>query len=200
MKLFYRSGTCAQAPHILLRELDLPFQLVKVDTKAGVTESGADFLAVNPKGYVPVLELDDGQRLTEASVILQYLGDRKPEAKLVPLAGTMERYRLQEWLNYVSAEMHKSLGSLFNKQMPDAWRAAVREMVGKKLDFLSRQLEGKEGLMGAFSAADAYLFVVLGWAKHHEIDLARWPVVQAYRTRIAQRPAVQAALKAEGLA
>lgn len=201
MKLFYMPGACSLAPHVVLRELGLPFDLERVDTKAGKTEQGTDYRTVNPKGYVPALRLDDGQVLTENAVILQYLADRKPEARLAPAAGTMERYRMQEWLNYCASEMHKSMGGLFNKAMPDAWRAATKEAIGKRLDWLSSELGRRGYLTGdAFGLPDAYLFVILGWSRFVDLDLGRWPVLGGYVGRIAARPAVQAALKAEGLA
>jgi glutathione S-transferase len=200
LKLYYSPGACSLSPHILLRELGLPFDLEKVDTKAGKTEKGADFRAVNPKGYVPALQLDDGQVLTEGPAIVQYLADRKPEARLAPPAGSLERYRLAEWLNYITSELHKSVGSLFNKDMPDAWRKYTQDAIGKKFDHLTKQLEGKKYLMGdQLTVADVYLFVVLGWTRWVGIDLAKWPALTAYTGRIAERPAVQAALKAEGL-
>jgi len=200
MKLYYGPGACSLSPHIVLRELSLPFELEKVDTRAGKTERGTDYRTVNPKGAVPTLELDDGQRLTEGPAIVQYLADRRPEAGLAPAAGTMERYRLQEWLNYVTSELHKRFGSLFSPTMQPEWKAMVREQLAGQLDFVSRSLEGKEYLMGAKpNVADFYLFVVLSWGRFVEIDLGRWPVLKAYWKRIAGRPAVREALKAEGL-
>ncbi len=200
MKLYYSPGACSLSPHIVLRELSFAFELERVDTKAGRTEKGADYREVNAKGYVPALRLDDGQVLTEGPVVVQYLADLRPEGKLAPPAGTIERYRLQEWLNYITSELHKSIGGLFNPEMPDAWREATRAAIGKKLDFVASRLEGRRHLMGeAFTVADAYLFVVLGWTRHVGVDLARWPVLTEYRKRIRERPAVQAALKAEGL-
>ena len=171
MKLFYSPGACSLSPHIVLRELGLPFELERVDTKAGKTERGANFLIVNPKGYVPALQLDDGAVLTEGPAIVQYLADRRPEAKLAPAAGTMDRYRLQEWLNYITSEMHKSVGSLFNPRMPPEFRQVTKELVGKRLTYLAENLSARNFLMGdAFSVADAYLFVVLGWCRYHEIE------------------------------
>ena len=201
MKLYYSPGACSLSPHIALREAGIAFQAEKVDLATKKTESGADFKAINPKGYVPVLVLDDGQVLTEGPVIVQYIADQKPGAHLAPANGTPARYRLQEWLNYVTAELHKSLGSLFNAKMPKEWQDQVKEGIASRFDFLSKQLAGKTYLAGdGFSVADGYLFTVLGWTKYVGIDLAKWPVLKAYYDRIAQRPAVQAALKAEGLA
>jgi len=198
MKLYYMPGACSLSPHIVLRELGLPFELERVDTKAGKTAGGADYRALNPKGYVPTLVLDDGSRLTEGPAIVQYLADRKPEAKLAPPNGTMERYRLQEWLSYVTSEIHKGLGALFNPKMPAEFRAAWKEAQAAKLDFLSQQLQGRSYLTGdAFTVADAYLFVCLSWTPWLDVDLARWPVLKAYVERIGGRPSVKAALAAE---
>ncbi|HET9599683.1 MAG TPA: glutathione transferase GstA [Anaeromyxobacteraceae bacterium] len=198
MKLYYVPGACSLSPHIVLRELGLPFELERVDTKAGKTAGGADYRAINPKGYVPTLVLDDGTRLTEGPVIVQYLADRKPEARLAPPNGTMERYRLQEWLSYVTSEIHKGLGALFNPKMPADFKPTWREAQGAKLDYLSQQLQGRSFLMGdAFTVADAYLFVCLSWTAWLEIDLARWPVLKSYVERVGARPAVKAAQAAE---
>jgi len=200
MKLYYGPGACSLSPHIVLRELSLPFELEKVDTKAGRTEKGTDYRTVNPKGAVPTLELDDGQRLTEGPAIVQYLADRKPEAGLAPAAGTMERYRLQEWLNYITSELHKRFGALFSPKMQPEWKAMVRDQLGGQLDFVARSLEGKQYLLGSGpTVADFYLFVILSWGRFVEIDIGRWPVLKEYWKRIAARPSVQAALQAEGL-
>ena len=200
MKLYYSPGACSLSPHIVLREAGLPFELEQVDLKAKQTKSGADFRAINPKGQVPALQLDDGRVLTEGPAIVQYLADRKPEAKLAPAPTAPERYRLQEWLNYLTSEIHKGLGSLFNAAMPDAWKAVVKDNIAQRFAFLTRSLEGKSYLMGeSFTVADAYLFTLLGWTKWLDIDLGKWPVLKAYSDRVAARPAVQAALRAEGL-
>jgi glutathione S-transferase len=198
VKLFYSPGACSLSPHIVLRELGLPFDLERVDTKKGKTASGADFARLNPKGYVPVLQLDDGTVLTEGPAIVQYLADRRPEAGLAPPAGSMERYRLQEWLNYVTSELHKSLGGLFNPAMPAEWKEATRQALARKFAYVSSQLEGRDHLLGAsFTVADAYLFVILSWTRPLDISLDAWPVLKSYRERIAARPAVQAARNAE---
>ncbi len=200
MKLFYSPGACSLSPHIVLRELGLPFDLERVDTKKARTASGGDYLAVNPKGYVPTLQLDDGQLLTEGPAIVQDLADRKPERGLAPPAGTFARYRLQEWLNYITSELHKSMGSLFNPRMPPDWQQFTKDGLARKLDFLAGHLAARAHLLGdAFTVADAYLFVVLSWTRYLGIDLARWPALQAFQARVAARPAVHAALKAEGL-
>lgn len=200
MKLYYSPGACSLSPHIVLCEAGIDAQLVKVDLKTHKTESGQDFYAVNGRGYVPVLELDDGKRLTEGPVIVQYLADSRPGSGLAPAAGTMERYRLQEWLNLITSELHKGIGSLFNPDMPDAWREQVKKTAGARLDWIAQHLEDKDYLMGAdFSVADAYLFTVLGWTKWLGIDLAAWPALQRYVARVAARPKVQEAMRAEGL-
>lgn len=200
MKLYFRPGASSLSPHIALRETDLAFDLEKVDTVTKKTETGADYLAINPKGYVPALQLDDGQVLTEVSAIVQYIADRAPAARLAPAAGTMERYRLAEWLNYISTELHKSFAPLFNPKAPDEWKAVARAQLVAKFGFLSKQLEGKQYLMSdTFTVADGYLFTVLRWTTSVKIDLAQWPVLAQYVERVAARPAVHAALLAEGL-
>ena len=201
MKLYFMPGACSLSPHIALRETGLSFDLEQVDSKTKKTKSGADFLKVNPKGYVPALQLDDGQTLTEAAVIVQYIADKKPEAKLLPPAGTTERYRAQEWLNYIATEIHKGVGALFNPKLTDPWKDVLRESVAPKFDYLSKRLEGRSYAFGdGFSAVDGYLFTILGWPQYVGIDLAKWLVLKSYTDGIAKRPSVQAALKAEGLA
>jgi glutathione S-transferase len=200
MKLYYFPGACSLSPHIAFRESGLSFELDRIDPKTKRTASGADFLKVNPKGYVPVLQLDNGETLTEAAVIVQYIADRKPEARLLPFAGGLERYRALEWLNYVATEIHKGIGALFNPKLTDPWKEVLREGIVPKFDYLSKRLEGKSYAFGdGFSVIDGYLFTVLGWPQYVGIDLAKWPVLKSYADKIAQRPAVQAALKAEGL-
>ena len=200
MELYYTPGACSLSPHIVLREAGLPFTLQKVDLKSKAIESGGDFNGVNGKGYVPALKLDNGQVLTEGPAIVQYIADLKPEAGIAPAAGTMERYKLQEWLNFITAELHKAMGSMFNPAQTPEWKEAVKATLSKRLDWLSKQLEGKNYLMGeTFSVADAYLFTVLGWAAHVGFDLSKWPVLQQYSARVGARPKVVEALKAEGL-
>ncbi len=199
MKLYYSPGACSLAPHVALRELGLPHALVKVDLAAARTEHGADYRQVNPKGYVPALELDGGQRLTEAAVLLQYLADRKPESDLAPAPGTMERYRLQEWLNFISTEIHKGHGPLWSPANPDDEKERARKRLAGRYDWLNRQLEGRDYLMGKFTVADAYLFTVLNWGQWTGIDIARWPALERYLARVAARPKVREALQAEGL-
>lgn len=200
MKLYYSPGACSMAVHITLNEGDFSFDKEQVDLATKKTASGADFTAINPNGYVPALQLNNGEVLTEAAVILAYLADQAPERKLAPATGSMERYRLQEKLNFITTELHKGFGSLFNPAMPDDWRVQVKEGLGKRLDYIARQLKDKQYLMGEqFSIADAYLFTILGWSKLVKVDLSPWPVLASYTARIAERPSVQAAMKAEGL-
>lgn len=200
MKLYYFPGACSLAAHIVLREAGIPFDLDKVDLATHQTESGADFYAVNPKGYVPALGLDDGQLLTEDQVILQYLADLKPEAGLAPALGSMERYRLMEWLAFIATEVHKSFSPLWNPQSPEETRQAAIALLGRRFDYLEERLRGKEWLLGnRFTVADAYLCTVLGWAGYHKLDMSKWPVLREYLDRAMARPAVQQAMKAEGL-
>ena len=199
MKLYYMSGACSLAPHIALREAGLPFDLEKVD-RSKKTQSGADYLAVNPKGAVPALGLDDGQVLTEAAVIQQYIADKAPGKKLAAAAGTTERYRLQEWLNYIASEVHKGIGQLFNPAMPDDYKETVKKaLAAKQLPYLDKALAGRNYLLGDFTVADGYLFTVLNWTNLHKIDLSAFPNITAFMKRVAERPAVQDAMKAEGL-
>ena len=201
MKLYISPGACSLSPHIVFREAGIPFDMETVDLGTKRTKSGKDFKTINPKGSVPALELEGGQVLTEGPAIVQYLADQKPASKLAPPAGTMDRYRLQEWLNYVTSEMHKAYSPLFNPKTPDAYKETSRTNIGNRFDFLSKSLQGKDYLMGStFTVADAYLFVILGWSGHVGVDLAKWPVLQAYWDRIAARPAVKAALDAEAKA
>jgi glutathione S-transferase len=200
MKLYYSPGACSLSPHIVLLEAGLPFTLEKVNLKSKKTDDGGDYLKVNSKGSVPALQLDDGNVLTEGPAIVQYLADLKPDSALAPRPGSIERYRLMEILNYVSSEVHKGFGPLFNPAITPEWKSAVLEGLAKKFDWLSSFLGGKNYLMGsAFTVADAYLHTVLRWSPKVGIDLAKWPVLVAYQTRVAQRPKVQEAVKAEGL-
>jgi glutathione S-transferase len=201
MKLYYSTGACSLSPHIVLREAGHDFQLEKVDTKTKKTETGADYWQINPKGYVPALQLDDGSILTEGPATVQYLADRAPGAKLAPPNGTLERYRLQEMLNFISTEVHKQFSPLFNPATPAEQRQVLMDKIGTRFDFLAKHLQGKKFLFGdQFSVADAYLFTVVNWTQFVKMDTARWPVLNEYQKRVAERPAVQAALKAEGLA
>ncbi len=198
MKLYYSPGACSQNPHILLREAGLKFDLVKVDLSTHKTEKGADYYGINPKGYVPALELDNGELLTENPAIAQYIADQKPDKKLAPANGTLERYRLQEWLGFIGTEIHKPLSALFNPAASEAEKKAVNERVGKRLEFVTKKLEGKQYLMGEqFTAADSYLFVMLQWCQYLKVDTSRFPALKPYHERIAARPAVKATLEAE---
>jgi glutathione S-transferase len=198
MKLYYSPGACSLSPHIVLREAELPFDLARALTKTHKLDDGTDYYTINPKGYVPLLELDDGQRLTEGPVIVQYIADKVPAKKLVPAAGTMERYRLQEWLNFVTTEIHKTYSPLFNPDMPEPAKQIFRLKLDSRYKWVEGQLQGKQFLMGdAFTVADAYLFTVSRWAKFVGLDITGLPNLTAYLARIDARPAVQAALKAE---
>jgi len=200
MKLYYAPDTCSLSPHIVLRELALEFELLRVNNRSKLTADGRDFRLINPKGYVAALELDDGQILTEGPAIVQYLADLMPQSGLAPPAGSWERVRLQEWLNFISSEIHAGSALLFNTTLPDAVLAIFREKLFKRFDYLQEVLTDKTYLMGeSFSVADTYLFTVLGWCKYLNIELDRWSALVAYRAAINTRPAVQAALLAETL-
>lgn len=198
MKLYYAPDTCSLSPHIVLRELAIEFELVKVDNRSKLTADGRDFLTINPKGYVAALELNDGKILTEGPAILQYLADLKPERRLAPRADSWERVRLQEWLNFITSEIHAGSAPLFNRALPEEVKAIFREKLFRRFDFLQETLSTSAYLTGAsFSVADAYLFTVLGWARFFAIELSPWPALLEYREKISARPAVQAALVAE---
>ena len=201
MKLYYTPGACSLAPHIILREGGFQFELEKVDLGTKQTETGSDFLAINPKGYVPALVLDDGQLLTETSVVVQYFADQTPRSGLAPVPGSLARYRLQEWLNFIAAELHKGLAQLFNPDLPPATQQMVRDTAGKKLAYLNQHLQQNEFLLDSrFSVADSYAFAIVNWKNFFDIDLAPWPHLADYYDRISKRESVQAALVAEGLA
>ena len=200
MKLYFNPGACSLSPHIVLREAGLAFDLVRTSTKTHTLADGTDYYGINPKGYVPLLELDNGERLSEGPAIVQYIADQVPAKKLAPANGTMARYRLQEWLNFITSELHKGFCPLFNPAMPEEAKALARTKVSDRLRWVNEQLEGKQYLMGDhFSVADAYLFTVGGWAKHVGVDISSLANLGAYLGRMAARPAVQAAMKAEGL-
>jgi glutathione S-transferase len=199
MKLYYMTGACSLASNIALREAGLPFELVKVD-RSKKTPDGQDFNAINPKGYVPTLGLDDGQVLTENVTVLQYIADRNPAAKLAPPAGTMERYRLMEWLSFINSEVHKNFAPLFKPETPEEARQITLKNLTARLDYLERALGSKTFLMGEqFTVADAYLYTVLTWTAHVKLDLAKWPQLKRYVERVAARPHVHEARKTEGL-
>jgi glutathione S-transferase len=200
MKLYYAPGACSLSPHIVARELGIPVELKKVNTKDKTIEGGGDYWKVNGRGYVPALELDNGEILTEGPAIVQYLADQKPDAGLAPKWGTFERYRLQEWLNFLTSEVHKQFSPLFKPNTPEDYKKIVKENIAMRFDWLDKQLAGKEYLIGKqFTVADAYAFVLIGWSKFQGIDLARWPNIAAYHKRVGARAKVQEALQAEGL-
>lgn len=199
MKLYYSTGACSLSPHIALREAGVNFQLVKVG-RDKLTDDGKDFRAINPCGYVPALELDDGEILVEGPAIVQYIADRYPAAKLAPPNGTLERYRLQSALGFINSELHKTIGSLFNGAMSEDVKAATIERIDTRLTQLSAQMAGKDWIANnIYSVADGYLFTVLRWLDFFKIDIDRWPVLAAHQQRVAARPAVHAALVAESL-
>ena len=201
MKLYYSPGACSLSPHIVLREAGLKFDLERVDLAAKkLKESGADYLPINPKGQVPVLQLDDGDKLTEGPAIVQYIADQKPESGLAPANGTRLRYHVQEWLNFVTSDLHKVFAPLFRPTTPEEFVKITKETLANKFAYLDQHLAKNQYLLGdKFTVADAYCFVIVGWSKYKEIDLARWPNLKAYMDRIAARPKVQEAMKAEGL-
>ena len=200
MKLYFSPGACSLSPHIVASELGIPLQLEKVDTRSHKLADGGDYYAVNPKGYVPALRLEDGSLLTEGPAIVQFLADQKPEAKLAPANGTVERYRLQEMLGYINSEIHKTYSPLFNPATSAEVRREREEYLKKRYALVEKTLEGKDYLFGAqFTVADAYLFTVTNWASHVKLDLSGLPRLQAFQKRVAERPAVKAALKEEGL-
>jgi glutathione S-transferase len=200
MKLFYSPGACSLAPHIVLREAQLPFELERVDLRSHKTQQGADFYTLNTKGCVPLLELDNGERLSEGPVITQYVADLADNTTLMPPAGTMARYRVMEWQNYITAELHKSFSPLFDPTSAEPTKASFQASLRRKFEWVDSQLEGKQFLTGdSFTAADAYLFTVAGWAPHVKLDVSDLKQLQAFLQRVAARPAVKAALQAEGL-
>ena len=200
MKLYYSTGACSLSPHIILREAGIPFLLERVDMKTKKTQSGEDFTLISKKGYVPHLVLDNGEHLTEGVAMVQFLADQYPQSELAPKNGTMERVRLQEWLNYISTEVHKSHFPLFHPETGAAAAEIYTVKIKKTYDYLSAALKDQNFLLGEnFSVADAYLFTVLNWAGFVKMDLSPWPVLTSYMNKILQRPKVQEALKAEGL-
>jgi len=199
MKLYYAPAACSLAPHIALSEAGLAHELVRVDLRTHTLPDGSDYAAVNPKGYVPVLALVDGSRLTEAAVILQYIADRNP-GTLAPAFGSIERYRLMEWLNFIATELHKGFGPLWKPNTPAEYKTIVVDALGKRFDFIAPVLAAQPYLTGErFTIADAYLFTILNWAKILKVDLAKWPSLGAYLERVSARPRVQQALRDEHL-
>ena len=200
MKLFLKPGACSLASHIVLEELGRPYETEAVDLAKKVTASGADFWAINPKGYVPALLLDDGDLLTEGPAILQYLADQAPELNLAPANGSKARYQLQSWLTFIGTEVHKNFSPFFNPAATPEMKELARANLQRRLGYVNDQLADRDFLMGdTFSVADAYLFTVVGWAKFVQLDLSAWPHLIAFQGRVAARPATQRALKAEGL-
>ncbi len=200
MKLYYSPGACSLSPHIVLREAGLTFQPVMTSTKTHELQDGTDYYTINPRGYVPVLELDNGERLSEGPAIVQYIADQVPAKKLAPANGTMARSRLQEWLNFTTSEIHKGFSPLFNPATPEDYKPMVKAKLLDRYKWVDAQLEGKDYLLGSdFSVADAYLFTVTSWAPHVGVDLEPFKNVAAFMKRMAARPAVQEAMKAEGL-
>jgi glutathione S-transferase len=200
MKLYFAPGACSLSPHIVLHEAGLAHEIVRVDMKAKTTADGGDFLKINPKGQVPALQLDDGDVLTEGPAIVQYLADQAPQAKLAPPAGTMARYRLQEQLNFVTSELHKTFAPLFSPATPAEFKTMSLDKLRKQFGFVDARLAAQPFLAGeTFSVADAYLFTVSNWAKAVSFDLAFAPHLLDYRKRVQERPAVQEAMRHEGL-
>jgi glutathione S-transferase len=200
MKLYYSPGACSLAPHIALAEAGIACDAVKVDLRRHLLEDGTDYLAINPKGYVPLLELDGGERLAEVGVILQYIADRKP-GTLAPAFGSLERYRVMEWLNFIATEIHKQFSPLWYPDTPDTTKQKQRAALARRFDYVAKTLASQPYLMGAaFGIADAYLFTVVNWAGMLNVDLAPWPALQQFQARVAARPIVHAVLVAEGLA
>ncbi|AUX43421.1 glutathione S-transferase [Sorangium cellulosum] len=198
MKLYFSPGACSLSPHIALREAGLEFDLEQVHLGTKKTKTGTDFTQINPKGYVPALELDTGEVLTEGPAIVQYIADQRPESGLAPPAGTLQRYRLQEWLNFISTELHKQFSPLFGPKTEEQQKDAARAYIGRRFDHVAQRLESNSYLMGEqFTVADAYLFTVLTWTNFAGIDLGRWPALARFAERVGARPAVQAALQAE---
>ncbi len=198
MKLYFSPGACSLSPHIVLHEAGIAHEAIAAPTKTHRLPDGADYYAVNPLGYVPLLELDDGVRLREAAVIVQYIADLAPAKNLIPAAGTLARYRVLEWLNFIATELHKSFGPLFDSKTPADYKAAMRLKLKSRLTWVDSQLEGRDYLGGEhFGVADAYLFTVLNWAQRVEVDIASLSRIQAFHQRVAARPAVKAALAME---
>jgi len=200
MKLYYAPGACSLSPHIVLLEAGVKFDLAKVEFPSKKTSDGEDFLAINPKGAVPTLRLDDGDVLTEGAVIVQYIADQAGNTTLAPAPGTKERLKVQEWLNYIASELHKSFSPLFNPATPDAYKAIVKTNLTKQFAYLEKSLAGKDYLTGKnFTVADAYLFTILNWRHMHNIDISAYKNLSAYLDRVGARPKVKEAMQAEGL-
>ena len=200
MKLYYSPGACSLSPHIALHEAGLAYTPVLASTKSHKLQDGTDYYTINPLGYVPLLELDSGERLREGPAIVQYIADQVPDKQLAPANGTLARYRLQEWLTFIGTELHKGFSPLFNPATPDDYKPLVRERLLQRLQWVDGQLAGKQYLMGdQFTVADGYLFTVTNWTQPTKLDISGLAHLAAYRERVGARPAVQAAMKAEGL-
>ena len=200
MKLYYSPGACSLSPHIALQEAGLAYTPVLASTKSHKLQDGTDFYTINALGYVPVLELDNGERLREGPAIVQYIADQVPDKQLAPANGTLARYRLQEWLTFIGTELHKGFSPLFNPATPEDYKPMVRERLLQRLQWVDGQLAGKQYLMGdQFTVADGYLFTVTNWTQPTNLDISGLANLAAYRERVGARPAVQAAMKAEGL-
>ena len=200
MKLYYSPGACSLSPHIALHEAGLKFEALVASTKTHQLADGTDYYTINPLGYVPLLELDDGTRLTEGPAIVQYIADQAPDKQLAPAYGTLGRYQLMSWLTLIGTELHKGFSPLFNPATPEAYKAIAKDRLMGRLRWVNEQLEGKTWLMGEqFTVADGYLFTVTDWAPRVGVELAGLEQLLAWRGRVAARPAVQAAMKAEGL-
>jgi glutathione S-transferase len=200
MQLYFSPGACSLASHITAREAGIAVDLKRADTKTKKLADGSDYFAVNSKGAVPALQLDNGQVLTEGVAIMQYLADQKPESGLVPKAGTLERYRVLEWLNYITSEIHKSYSPLWSPTTDAKVKEYAQANLEKKLDWTNQQLAGRKYLTGdTFTIADAYLYTVINWSYFLNLGLDKWPALKEFHARVAARPAVQAALEAEGL-
>ena len=200
MKLYYSPGACSLSPHIALREAGLAFEPVLASTKSHKLQDGTDYYGINPLGYVPLLEMDDGATLREGPAIVQWIADQAPSKNLAPAAGTLARYRLQEWLTFIGTEMHKGFSPLFNPATPEEYKVVIKDKLKSRFTWLDGQLAGKDYLMGdQFTVADGYMFTIANWAKPMAVDLTAMPNVQAWQARVAARPAVQEAMKAEGL-
>ncbi|HSN17343.1 MAG TPA: glutathione transferase GstA [Gammaproteobacteria bacterium] len=198
MKLYFSPGSCSQASSIAFHEAGVPVELVRVDTKTHKLKDGSDYYKINPRGYVPAIQLDDGQVFTEGAALLQFIGDQKPESAVIPKQGTLDRLRANGWLTFISSEIHKSYSPLFNPALDDAAKATFKDKLGKRFDELEAHFGTHKFLMGEqFTVADAYLFTVISWSHGVGIDLSRWPQLAAYRQRVADRPKVRAALQAE---
>lgn len=200
MKLYYAPGACSLSPHIVAHEAGIKLDIEEVDLGAKKTKSGADYGKINPKGYVPALQLDSGEVLTEGVAIVTYLADQKPESNMLPKIGSLDRYRAQEWLTFISSEVHKGFSPLWSDATPDSYKKSTIDKLGQRFDYVEQRLAGKKYLMGdQFTAADAYLFTILGWTKYKDISLDKWPNLRGYVARVAARPGAHAAMKAEGL-